>query len=99
MISWKLKKQHTISLSPAKADYRSLRRVTAELAWLSRLLTDFDVPNINPILVKCDNMTAIYIVKNPVFHERTKQIELDCHFIREKLSSGLISLSYTPTST
>lgn len=97
LISWKSKKQHTVSLSSAEAEYRSIRRVTAELAWLSRLLSELEVPNITPITVKCDSQAAIYIAKNPVYHERTKHIELDCHFVREKLGSGLISLSYTPT--
>lgn len=75
-----------------------MRRVCTELAWLSRLLTDFDVKDITPIPLKCDNMAAIYIASNPVFHERTKQIELDCHFVREKLQEGLISLSHVHTS-
>lgn len=99
LISWKSKKQYTIYLSSAEAKYRSLRRVTAELAWLSRLLCEFDILNINLIPIKCDNMAAIYISKNPVYHERTKHIEIDCHFVREKLGSDLVSLSYTPTST
>lgn len=97
LISWKSKKQHTVSLSSAEAEYRSLRRITAELAWLSRLLTELEVPDITPIPIKCDNQAAIHIAKNPVFHERTKHIDLDCHFVREKLRSGLISLSHVPT--
>ena len=97
IISWKSKKQHTVSLSSAEAEYRSLRRLTTEIAWLSRLLTDLDVSNITPIPVKCDNQAAIYIAKNPVYHERTKHIELDCHLVREKLCSGLLNLSYLPT--
>lgn len=96
-ISWKSKKQHTVSLSSAEAEYRSLRRVTAELAWLTRVLSELNVPNITPVPVKCDNQAAIHIAKNPVFHERTKHIELDCHFVREKLQDGLISLSHTHT--
>lgn len=97
LISWKSKKQHTVSLSSAKAEYRFLRRITAELAWLSRLLQELEVLDILPIPVKCDNQAAIYIAKNPVFHERTKHIDIDCDFVHENLLSGLISLSYVPT--
>lgn len=97
LISWKSNKQHTVSLSSAEAEYRSLRRLTLELAWLSRLLSELEVPNITPIPVKCYNQAAIYIARNPVYHERTKHVELDCHFVRTKLSSGLISLSFTPS--
>ncbi|KAJ0587500.1 putative RNA-directed DNA polymerase [Helianthus annuus] len=98
-ISWKSKKQPTVALSSAEAEYRSMRRVTAELAWLTRLLHEFQVPKVTPIPLKCDNQAAIYIAKNPVFHERTKHIELDCHFVREKLQEGLISLSHTRSNT
>lgn len=85
-------KQYTISLSSAEAEYRFLRRLTSELAWLSRLLHDID-----PIALKCDNHAAIYIANDPVYHQRIKYIELDCHFVRAKLESGQISLSYTPS--
>jgi len=97
LISWKSKKQGIVSLSSAEAEYRSLRRLVAELAWLSRLLHELSVEDITPIPVKCDSRAAIYIAKNPVYHERTKHIELDCHFVREKLLAGLISLSHIPT--
>lgn len=90
-ISWKSKKQNTISLSSSEAEYRSMRRVCLELAWISCLLIEIGVPDITPIPLKCDNLAAIYIAKNPVFHERTKHIELDCHFVREKLQASLIS--------
>lgn len=96
LISWKSKKQHTVSLSSAKAKYRSLCRLTSELAWLSRLLHELDVPNVIPVLVKCDNQASIY-AKNPVYHQHTKHLELDCHFVHAKLSFGLITLSYTPS--
>ncbi|KAK9049293.1 hypothetical protein SSX86_031739 [Deinandra increscens subsp. villosa] len=96
-ISWKSKKQATISLSSAEAEYRSMRRVTAELAWLTRLFAEFNLPNMEPIPVKCDSQAAIHIAKNLVYHERTKHIEIDCHFVREKLQAGLISLHHTPT--
>jgi len=99
LISWKSKKQATLSLSSAEAEYRSLRQLTAELSWLSRLLHELTITSVTPIPVKCDNLAAIYIAKNPVFHERTKHIELDCHFVRLKLMEGLIHLSFVPTNS
>ena len=71
----------------------------AELAWLSRLLHELTVDTITPIPLKCDNQASIYIAKNSVFHERTKHIELDCHFVRQKLMKGLVSLSRVPTKS
>lgn len=71
----------TISLSLAEAEYRSMRRVYVELAWLSRLLHVFDVTTITPIPLKRDNLIALYIASNPVFDERTKHVELNCHFV------------------
>lgn len=94
LISWKSKKQGTVSLSSAEAEYRSIRRVVAELSWLSRLLNELTITSVTPIPIRCDNQAAVYIAKNPVFHERTKHIELDCHFVREKLMDGLISLHH-----
>jgi len=97
-ISWKSKKQETVSLSSAEAEYRSLRKVVGELTWLHRLLTELTVPISSPIAVYCDSQSAIYIARNPVFHERTKHIEVDCHFVRNKLQEGLISLHHVSTS-
>jgi len=74
-----------------------MRHVVAELSWLSRLFHELTVTSITPIPVKCDNQAAIYIAKNPVFHKRIKHIELDCHFVREKLMAGLISLHHIPS--
>ena len=100
LVSWKSKKQGTVSLSSAEAEYRSLRRLVAELAWLTRLLHKLTVEEVTPIPVKCECQAAIHIAhiaRNLVFHERTKHIELDCHFVQEKLLAGLISLSHVST--
>jgi len=97
-ISWKSKKHETISLSSAEAEYRSLRKVVGELTWLNRLLNDLTITNSSPIDVYCDSQSAIHIAHNPVFHERTKNIEVDCYFVRNKLQEGLISLHHIPTT-
>lgn len=60
-LSWKSKKQQTIALSSAEAEYRSMRRVCAELAWLTRLLDELTVSSILPVPLKCDNQEAIHI--------------------------------------
>jgi len=66
--------------------------VTYEIQWLVYLLQDLKVPFEQLSLLYCDNDSARYIAANPVFHERTKHIEIDCHIVRKKLKKGLIHL-------
>nr|XP_016435934.1 PREDICTED: uncharacterized mitochondrial protein AtMg00810-like [Nicotiana tabacum] len=75
---------------PDKAEYRSMSKAIAEITWVCRFLSDFGVVFSSPVTLFCDNQASIHIDKNPVFHERTKHIELDCYFVRTKLNEGLL---------
>jgi len=74
-----------------------MSQAAAEVTWLVRLLDELGVQNLNLVTLHCDNQSAIHIGKNPVFHERTKHIEINCHFTRDKVMEGLLELTYLPT--
>ncbi|XP_019052685.1 PREDICTED: uncharacterized protein LOC109114473 [Nelumbo nucifera] len=82
LISWRSKKQMVVSRSSTEAEYRALADTTSELLWLRWLLNDMGITHSSATPLHCDNRSAIQIAHNDVFHERTKLIETDCHFIR-----------------
>ncbi|GAA0156471.1 transmembrane signal receptor [Lithospermum erythrorhizon] len=88
-ISWKIKKQHTVSRSSAEAEYRLMTAITAELKWLKALLLDFGVSHSGPMTLFCDSQSALHIAHNSVFRDRTKHIEVDCHYVRDFVQDGL----------
>ena len=98
LVSWQSKKQSTVSRSSSEAEYRAMATTTCELQWLTYLLQDFRHNFTKPATIYCDNQSAIQIATNPVFHERTKHIEIDCHIVRQKVTSGLLKLLPVPSS-
>ena len=97
LVSWKIKKQATVSRSSTEAEYRSLASTVYELLWISYILRDFDITVPLPIPIWCDNQAALHIVANPVFHERTKHLDIDCHLVRDQFKLGFIHPQYIPS--
>jgi hypothetical protein len=84
LVSWRSKKQHIVLRSSAEAEYRAMPSVVCELMYMIPLLKDFKVEHSKEALLFFDSKVAIHIAANPMYHERTKHIELDCHLVREK---------------
>ncbi|KAI3678432.1 hypothetical protein L6452_37724 [Arctium lappa] len=97
LISWQSKKQSLTARSSTEAEYRSLADTAQELVWLRWLLSDMGAPQQSPTPLWCDNNSASQIAHNDVFHERTKHIEVDCHFVRQHVTRKTIQL--LPIST
>ncbi|KAI3697752.1 hypothetical protein L6452_30849 [Arctium lappa] len=96
LVSWSSKRQATISRSSAEAEYRGDANAVAETSWLRNLLLKLYVPTRKATVVYCDNISAVYLSENPVQHQRTKHVELDIHFVREKVRIGAVRVLHVP---
>ncbi|KAL0340294.1 UNVERIFIED_CONTAM: Copia protein [Sesamum radiatum] len=90
LVSWKTKKQAIVFHSSAEAEYRSMGSAVCELLWVSYILGEFGIQLVTPIPFHCDNKVVIHITENPVFHERTKHLDIDCHLVRDQFKHGFI---------
>ncbi|XP_026439789.1 uncharacterized protein LOC113338626 [Papaver somniferum] len=93
LVSWSSKKKPTISKSSAEAEYKCLSVASAELQWFSYLLNDLHVV-VYSVLLLCDNTSALALATNPVFHARTKHIEIQYHTVRELVEEGFLKLQH-----
>ncbi|KAJ9556976.1 hypothetical protein OSB04_011590 [Centaurea solstitialis] len=98
LISWSSKRQPTISRSSAEAEYRGVANAVAEATWIRNLLLELHIPLRQASVVYCDNVSAVYLSNNPVQHQRTKHIEIDIHFMPEKVKIGHICVLHVPSS-
>lgn len=98
LISWQSKKQHVVSRSSTEAEYRSLAHLVAEIFWISYLLEELQISLPKKPTIWCDNLSTVLLSANPIQHARTKHVELDLYFVREKVMQGNIVVKHIPSA-
>jgi hypothetical protein len=99
LISWSSKRQPVVSHSSAEAEYQVVANGVVEVSWLRQLLAELHSLLAKSTLVYCDNVSAVYISTNPVQHQRTKHVEIDSHFVRDRLAIGDVRVLHVPTTS
>lgn len=98
LVSWSAKRQPTVSRSSSEAEYKGVANTVSELCWIRNLMLELGWKIDKASIVYCDNISSVYIATNPVKHQRTKHVELDLHFVREKVAVGEIKVIHVPAS-
>jgi hypothetical protein len=99
LVSWSAKRQTVVSRSSTEAKYRAIANGVAEATWLRQLLHELQTPPSRCTLVYRDNISAVYLSTNPVQHQRTKHVEIDLHFVREKVAIGQVRVHHVPMTS
>jgi hypothetical protein len=94
LIAWSARKQATVSQSSTKAEYKDVANATTEIIWIQSLLQELGVSQDRPQVLWCDNIGATYLSCNLVFHAQTKHIEVDYHFVRERVAQKLLQIKF-----
>nr|GEW24770.1 NBS-containing resistance-like protein [Tanacetum cinerariifolium] len=97
LLTWSSKHQDTLSCSNAEAEYHGVANVIAETSWICNLLRELHTPLFTTTLVYCDNVSAVYMSANPVQHPRTKHINIDIHFLRDKVAADHVRVLHVPS--
>jgi hypothetical protein len=99
LISWSSKRQPVVSRSSAEAEYRAIANGVAEASWLRQLLAELHSPIARSTLVYCDNVSVVYLSTNPVQHQWTKHVEIDFHFVHDRVAIGDVRVLHVPTTS
>ena len=97
LVSWSSKKQSVVSRSSTESKYRALALVVAELTWMYSLLRELGVELKFSSVIWCDNQGVVSLAANPVYHARTKDIEIGVHFVRDKVLQKILEIRFVPS--
>lgn len=97
LVSWSAKRQPILSRSSAEAEYHGVTNVVAESRWLRNLLLELQCPVTKATVVYCDHVSAVYFSGNLIQHQRTKHIEMDIQFVRDKVAKGQVRVLHVPS--
>ena len=97
LVSWSARKQATVSRSSTEAEYKVVANATAEVMWVQTLLKELGIQTPQAAQLWCDNIGATYLSTNPVFHARMKHIEVDYHFVRERVARKQLEIKFVPS--
>jgi hypothetical protein len=93
LISWSARK-HTVSKSSTKEEYKTIADATTEIMWIQTLLKELNIPSPKAAILWCDNIGAKYLSANPMSQGRSKHIEVDYHFVRERVFRKLLNIDF-----
>eukprot|EP00253_Pinus_taeda_P014357 PITA_14357 len=97
VVSWFSRKQQSVALSSAEAEYMAASLASCEAIWLRKMLFGLFGQPLRPLVIYCDNQSCIKLTENPVFHDRSKHIGITYHFIRDYVQKGAVKLEYIST--
>nr|CAN68364.1 hypothetical protein VITISV_021899 [Vitis vinifera] len=97
LVSWSASKQKVVSRSSTESEYRGLANAAAELTWIQSLLKELFIPLFQPPVLYCDNLSTTYLAANPILHSRAKHVEIDYHFVRERVLQKTLDVRFLPS--
>ena len=98
LVSWHSKKQESVALSTIEPEFIAATATCTQVIWMKRQIEDLRIQCQSPIIIKCDNSSAINISKNPVQHSRTKHIDIRYHFLKDQVAQNEVKLEFIPTA-
>jgi hypothetical protein len=98
MISWSSKKQSSLAQRTAEAEYIAASVASREAVWLRKLLSDLFSAELEPTVIHCDNKSYIKLSENPLFHDRSKHIEMRYQYVRDMVQKNILNIKYVPAA-